>query len=374
MNDTNNLAGTPYDFENPRAYIPPIEFRTLDSADEQVQVARRKSTFGSIGRLLVVGAVVGSALFMANHTEIDKSESDNQQDTPAEQPHNCIEASDELFEERITIDEAVKYYEKTREERTSEKYINYDLLDKSNSTEEISGFLSDYYVEQDIRFHFGELPLSMATPTQTDSAQATHKPNELSLFEYQLAAFSLTDALHNLPPGILDYIRGTDIYVTSSVDLNEFQIGGLYSVDSNTGRPLIVLNANETNSIKATVYHEIGHALHDKMCDDQGQDIEYVEINSDAHYTKNEEEVNFDFFISEYAATNSREDVAEMTQSLFLVGALACYEMPQPICAKEVLLLNRLGEIDQNISKYLVGKGASITANRIGETNFYTQN
>ncbi len=357
MHIDSNPSGTPYDFENPESYIPPVEFRSLEATHKQDKEVTKRIIIGSVGRLLLIGAVFGSAAFIV-HTENNYLETAEQQDTPAEQSQNCIEVSDELFEERITKDEAIEYYVKTREESTSEEYINYDLLDKTKNKEEISGFLNDYYVEQDVRFHFGELPLSMSTPTQTNSAQAVHKPDQLSLYEYQLAAFTLTDALSKLPPGILDYIRGTDIYVTSSVALSDFEIGGLYSVDNIKGRPFIILNSNDINSIKSNVYHEIGHALHDKMCIDEGKDIEYVRINSGANYTREEDKVNFDYFISEYAATNSSEDVAEMTESLFLRGTVACYEMPQPICDKEELLLKRLGAIDSNILKYIVGKGA----------------
>jgi hypothetical protein len=333
-------SGTPYDFENPEAYIPPEDFRqSIDLKNSEQEHKYSKLNQGL--RILLVGAVAFTGIEIINNYNpyLEKG---------------CVSTSDNLFDEPTSSTDLINKYEDYRDREL--KYdINYDVLADTNNNDELSNFLNNQFKEQKISFHINKLP-AIISEDSTSPFELVSESRDLGFFNTQLSSYALIETLENLPPGIIEELNGVDFYLTPrDMFLDSLHILGTYLRDGEERSIIIYINSNK---IESSIYHEIGHLLQDKLCNGDLEDPEYSRLNDSNEYKINEKN-NSEYFISDYASRSTAEDWAEVSANLFKFGAVACYDMPKPICEKELLILKRLSTVDPNISSYLVGKGAS---------------
>lgn len=240
------------------------------------------------------------------------------------------------------------------------------LISQAQTQDEAEGYLNQVFDKWDYHVHIAEVPILSSNDFATRGSDVEHTPELITQNLINISSIHILESLRNIPAGLMELTRGTDVYLTMGMTGESGGYAGLYAKDEN-GNPLIIVGIGPADPSGEIFEHELSHNIFFRLCGDNigYNDVELASFNpADFKYTRTE--VSDDYWVgitaSRYGATNTAEDIAEAFPQLFYlplgricINNSATEDYDLPICDKQNLLIERIAAVDPTTARYLSG-------------------
>lgn len=321
-----------------------------------------KKPFGRTS-LMVMGMILGSLATEIGHaasTNSPTATSATTQESPTQystSPEKCPKKSVDydLTDRQPEVDFAL----------SDDQLTTYsEMLQQSQTPTEAEDILNKVFNKWDNQVFVGNVPQQKNEEYQTRGNSIEHTPEAITQSLINASSVHILESLTRIPNSLLEITSGTDLYLTMGMVGEGGEYSGLYTTDEDD-KPVIIVGIGPHDPSGKIYEHELSHALFFKLCGDNigYNDAELASLNPPGwQYTR--KHLNFDDWnkavASQYGATNSTEDTAELFPQLFDIqmGELcimndAFLGNNSPQCNKLDLLLQRIAAKSPEAAAYL---------------------